>query len=32
MKLVTVSEMREIEQEANDGGLTFDLMMRNAGR
>jgi ADP-dependent NAD(P)H-hydrate dehydratase / NAD(P)H-hydrate epimerase len=32
MKLVTVSEMREIEQEANDSGLTFDLMMRNAGR
>ena len=32
MKLVTVSEMREIEQEANAGGLTFDLMMQNAGR
>ena len=32
MKLVTVSEMREIEQEANAGGLTFDLMMRKAGR
>ncbi|MDR3578280.1 MAG: NAD(P)H-hydrate dehydratase [Anaerolineaceae bacterium] len=32
MKLVTVSEMRQIEQEANAGGLTFDLMMQNAGR
>ncbi len=32
MKLVTVSEMREIEQEANASGLTFDSMMQNAGR
>jgi ADP-dependent NAD(P)H-hydrate dehydratase / NAD(P)H-hydrate epimerase len=32
MKLVTVTEMREIEQEANTGGLTFDMMMQQAGQ
>lgn len=31
MKLVTVAEMRAIEQEADASGLTYDLMMRNAG-
>ncbi|MEW6092885.1 MAG: NAD(P)H-hydrate dehydratase, partial [Chloroflexota bacterium] len=32
MKLVTVTEMRAVEQEADAGGLTYDLMMENAGR
>lgn len=32
MKLVTVSEMRLIEEEADQGGLTFSDMMENAGR
>ena len=32
MKLVTVSEMLEIEQEANANGLSYDEMMENAGR
>ncbi len=32
MKLVTVAEMRAIEQEADAGGLTYDLMMQHAGR
>jgi NAD(P)H-hydrate epimerase len=32
MKLVTVSEMLAIEQEANLGGLAFATMMENAGR
>src|SRR5436190_12573706 len=32
MKLVTVSQMQEIEKEADASGLTFDLMMENAGR
>lgn len=31
MKLVTVSEMRAIEQEADSGGLTYAQMMENAG-
>lgn len=32
MKLVTVAEMRAIEREANASGLTYELMMENAGR
>ena len=32
MKLVTVSEMQKIEKEADAGGLTYDLMMENAGQ
>jgi len=32
MKLVTVSEMRAIEQEADASGLTYARMMENAGR
>jgi hydroxyethylthiazole kinase-like uncharacterized protein yjeF len=32
MKLVTVAEMRAIEQEANAEGLTFAMMMENAGQ
>lgn len=32
MKLVSVSEMRAIEQEANAAGLTYAQMMENAGR
>ncbi|MBI4730952.1 MAG: NAD(P)H-hydrate dehydratase [Chloroflexi bacterium] len=31
MKLVSVSEMHAIEQEADANGLTYDLMMENAG-
>ncbi len=31
MKLVSVSQMREIEKEANSGGLSYEHMMRNAG-
>ncbi len=31
MKLVTISEMRKIEQEADAQGLTYDKMMENAG-
>ena len=31
MKLVTVSEMRSIEQEADSNGLTYGQMMENAG-
>jgi ADP-dependent NAD(P)H-hydrate dehydratase / NAD(P)H-hydrate epimerase len=31
MKLVTVAEMRAIEQEADAGGLTYAQMMENAG-
>lgn len=31
MKLVTVSQMQAIEQEADAGGLTYDQMMQNAG-
>jgi hydroxyethylthiazole kinase-like uncharacterized protein yjeF len=31
MKLVTVAEMQSIEREANAGGLTYELMMENAG-
>ena len=31
MKLVTVSEMKTIEREANERGHTFDLMMEKAG-
>ena len=32
MKLVTVSEMHTIEQEADAKGLTYEMMMENAGR
>ncbi len=32
MKLVTVAQMRAVEQEADASGLTYDLMMQNAGR
>jgi NAD(P)H-hydrate epimerase len=32
MKLVTVEEMRSIEQSANAGGLSYAAMMENAGR
>src|SRR5512138_1403848 len=32
MKLVTVSQMRAIEKEANEGGLTYEHMMQNAGQ
>ncbi len=32
MKLVTVAEMRAIEQEADASGLTYARMMENAGR
>jgi len=32
MKLVTVAEMLTIEKEADSQGLTYDLMMENAGR
>jgi NAD(P)H-hydrate epimerase len=31
MKLVTLSEMQAIEQEADASGLTYDTMMENAG-
>ncbi len=31
IKLVSVGEMREIEKEANAGGLTYAQMMENAG-
>jgi hydroxyethylthiazole kinase-like uncharacterized protein yjeF len=31
MKLVSISEMHSIEQEADSTGLTFDMMMENAG-
>ena len=31
MKLVSVSEMRSIEQEADANGLTYEMMMENAG-
>lgn len=31
MKLVTVSEMREIEAEANGRGVTYEIMMERAG-
>ena len=31
MKLVSVSEMRAIEQEADSSGLTYSQMMENAG-
>jgi NAD(P)H-hydrate epimerase len=32
MKLVSVNEMKSIENEANSKGLTFDQMMENAGQ
>lgn len=32
MKFVTVSEMQAIEQEADSQGLTYSVMMENAGR
>jgi len=31
MKLVSISEMQTIEQDANANGLTYDMMMENAG-
>ena len=31
MKLVSISEMHSIEQEADSNGLTYDMMMENAG-
>jgi NAD(P)H-hydrate epimerase len=31
MKLVSISEMRSIEKEADSKGLTYELMMENAG-
>ncbi len=31
MKLVSVSEMRLVEQEADANGLTYEMMMENAG-
>jgi len=31
MKLVTVNEMKRIEKQANEGGLTYEQMMINAG-
>lgn len=31
MKLVSVAEMRQIEQEADAAGLTYEMMMENAG-
>jgi NAD(P)H-hydrate repair Nnr-like enzyme with NAD(P)H-hydrate epimerase domain len=31
MKLVSISEMHSIEQEADANGLTYDMMMENAG-
>lgn len=32
MKLVSVEQMREIETQANAGGLSYEQMMENAGR
>lgn len=32
MKLVTTAEMKSLERAANDGGLSYDTMMENAGR
>jgi len=32
MKIVTVEEMRHIEQSADAGGLSYATMMENAGR
>ncbi len=32
VKLFTVEEMKALEKEANDSGLTYDKMMENAGR
>ena len=32
MKLITVSQMKAIEKEADDSGLTYDQMMENAGQ
>ena len=31
MKLVTVEEMRSVEKEADSKGLTYSMMMENAG-
>ena len=31
MKLVTISQMHMIEQEADGSGLTYEKMMENAG-
>lgn len=31
MKLVSINEMRSIEQEADANGLTYEMMMENAG-
>jgi hydroxyethylthiazole kinase-like uncharacterized protein yjeF len=32
VKLFTVKEMQALEKEANENGLTYDMMMENAGR
>ena len=32
MKLVTVAQMQAIEKEADANGLTFEMMMENAGQ
>jgi len=32
VKLFSVSEMKALEKEANDSGLTYDVMMENAGK
>jgi ADP-dependent NAD(P)H-hydrate dehydratase / NAD(P)H-hydrate epimerase len=32
MKLVTVAEMKAIENEANEGGVTYAMMMEKAGK
>jgi hydroxyethylthiazole kinase-like uncharacterized protein yjeF len=32
MKLVSVAEMQAVEREANANGLTYEIMMENAGR
>jgi len=31
MKLVSVEEMKAVEQEADASGLTYEMMMENAG-
>lgn len=32
VKLFSVKEMQELEKEANDSGITYDMMMENAGK
>jgi hypothetical protein len=32
MKIVSISEMRSIEKEADSSGLTYEMMMENAGQ